>query len=76
MVALREELAERERTYSVWVTDRRGRFALPRDLRRESEMVGYYNGEGESEVARNRVYNANSVTLMLNDIGQGEGVEM
>ena len=72
MVALREELAERERAYTVWMTDRRGRFALPRDLRRESEIVGYYSGEREGEVARNRAYNANSMTLMLNDVGQEE----
>ena len=68
MVALREELAERERAYSLWVTDRHGRLALPRDLRRESEIVVYYMNGGEVGTVRNRAYNANSTSLLVDQV--------
>ena len=62
-------MTEREHSQGWWGIDRKGRFTLARDLRRESELVGYYEDEREKRRERNRPYNANSVSLVLEDRG-------
>ena len=71
VVALREELVEREYSQGWWGTDRRGRLSLPRDLRRESEILGLLEeGRERNEmegVGVGKAYNANKTVSMLED---------
>ena len=71
VVASREELVEREYSPGLWGTDRRGRLSVPRDLRRESEILGLLEEgrerNGMEGVGVGKAYNANKAVSMLGD---------